>query len=314
MDVKRLRYFVAVAELGSFSAAARQLRVAQPAISRHVRLLELDLKKQLLIRNAKGVFLTEHGERLLHLARGITHQLDMLPAIISNPAGEISGRVTFGMPPTISAVLAKPLLQTAAQRYPKAHIHIIESLSGFLLSSIQAGAVDMAILFGEPSHPAYELDVLVREKLFLIGAPSSNLPFDASLEFKHLSNFPLVMKGTTHAVRQLLDATAEQEGVKLQIALEADSLPVVKSVIEDGNAYVISTKTAFRTELAANRLRAVAIIDPLLSRAVSLATSITRSDPQTRQAIRRLAMDITRNLIRAGEWEATATAPAISLH
>lgn len=171
----------------------------------------------------------------------------------------------------------------------------------------------MAVLFGEPAHPAYELDVMVRKKLCLIGTPFSDLPNEDYIAFKQLGSYPLVMKGPKHAVRQLLDATAEREGVKLKVALEADSLPVIKSIIEDGNAYVISTKTAFRTELAAQRLRAVDIMDPPIRRAVSLATSITRSNPQARQAARQLALEITRSLVRAGEWEASAAAPAIAI-
>ena len=92
MDIKTLRYFVAVAETGSFSAASRGLRVAQPALSRQVRQLEAQLGTKLLTRSPTGVATTEAGERLLRFGLGLVHQFDRVPAVVNAKGQPVSGQ------------------------------------------------------------------------------------------------------------------------------------------------------------------------------------------------------------------------------
>src|ERR1700710_1561415 len=101
MDLKQLEYFIRVAELGSFTRAAIELQVAQPALSRQVRLLEVELRQNLLSRNGRGAIPTEAGQLLLAHGRGILHQVERAREELGRARGALVGRVALGLPPSV---------------------------------------------------------------------------------------------------------------------------------------------------------------------------------------------------------------------
>jgi LysR family nitrogen assimilation transcriptional regulator len=129
MDLKQLAYFVRVAELGSFSRASAMLDIAQPALSRQVRALELELRQHLLVRNGRGVTLTEAGKVLLEHSRGVLHQVERLREELSRVRGSLAGSVALGLPPTVSKVLTVPVSREFRRRMPNATLAITEGLS-----------------------------------------------------------------------------------------------------------------------------------------------------------------------------------------
>ena len=117
MDLKQLEYFVRVAELGSFTRAAVALDVAQPALSRQVRQLEVELRQNLLIRNGRGAAPTEAGKLLLEHGRGILHQVERAREELGRVRGALAGRVAIGLPPSVGKVDGR----AADPRVPQAH-------------------------------------------------------------------------------------------------------------------------------------------------------------------------------------------------
>src|SRR5436190_21648699 len=111
MDLRQLEYFVRVAELGSFTRAAVELDVAQPALSRQVRLLEVELRQTLLVRNGRGAVPTEAGKALMEHGRGILHQVQRAQDDLVRLRGGLSGRVARGLPSSLARVPAVPLLR-----------------------------------------------------------------------------------------------------------------------------------------------------------------------------------------------------------
>jgi LysR family nitrogen assimilation transcriptional regulator len=302
MDERRLRYFVAVAQAGSFSAAARNLHIAQPALSRHVRLLEMSLNRTLLVRGSDGISLTNDGRKLLDHGRQVLEQFDSLAASFGMSSDEVAGRVTFGVPPTISPVFAKAFLHAAAKKHPSLKIHLVETLSKFLCASLENGEMDFAILFDDNQEVNCSRVELLKEPLCLIGKPSAKMPDANTISFRELSAFPLVVKGAAHAVRKLLDKTAAECSISLNIAWEADSLPVVRSIIGDGKTYVISTRSAYIDDLSAGRMRAIEIVDPLLLRSILLATAGTMVGLGRAHAMRHLVREVVGSLMKQGRW------------
>src|SRR5690606_260802 len=151
MDIRQLRYFVAIAEQGSFSRAAALLHIAQPALSLHVRNMEFDLGTPLLFRSPKGVVPTEAGEILLRNARIIIDQLAIAEEEIRGHDNDPSGEVRLGLPGTISQILAVPLITAARTRYPKIKLRIAEAMSGFVLEWMRDARIDLAILYRDVS-------------------------------------------------------------------------------------------------------------------------------------------------------------------
>ena len=133
MDLKQLETFVQVAELGSFTRASNALGVAQPALSRQVRLLEVELRQALFERTGRGVVLTEAGKRLLAHGRVILAQVERALQDLEDQRGAASGRLVIGLPPSVSRQLTGPLVAAFRERFPKASLSVVEGLSTYQL-------------------------------------------------------------------------------------------------------------------------------------------------------------------------------------
>jgi LysR family nitrogen assimilation transcriptional regulator len=301
MDIRWLRYFVAVAEAGSFSNASRQLSVAQPALSRHVKDVELQLGVTLLIRTARGVTLTDEGETAYAAALNVIRQLDMLPSLVGNRDRIVTGRVSIGLPTSASAVLAGPLLLAALDQLPGVQIHLIESLSGFLRDWVQTGKLDLAVLYDVDPNSSLLVEVLTEEELWLVGAPHL-LNRRETISLAEVAAMPLVLPGLQHSMRQLVNAVASRHGLTLSIVAEADSLHIVRTIAASGRAFGILAPSAIRTELQSGVLKAIRIENPSIRRTVSLARPLLHASNRAAEEAGRLCLAVTQNLIAAGLW------------
>jgi LysR family nitrogen assimilation transcriptional regulator len=173
VDLKQLSYFVRVVDLGGFSRAARVLGVAQPAISRLVRSLEIELRQTLLLRNGRGAVPTETGKRLLEHARGILQQVERARREVEETKGAPVGPVVVGFPPTVARHLTVPVVREFRQRYPRASLSIVEGLSAAIHEGLLVGRVDVGVVYNPVAAPAVETRTLLEEQLCLVG-PGGN--------------------------------------------------------------------------------------------------------------------------------------------
>jgi LysR family transcriptional regulator, nitrogen assimilation regulatory protein len=303
MDIRQLRYFKTVAEIGSFSAAARYLGVAQPALSRHVKALEGELGVVLLHRGVRGIDLTPFGERLLHSASALLRQFEMLPDVVSDRDEVVSGRVVVGLPTSVNAVLAQPLISAAMARLPAVQLHVIESLSGFLSEWIEAGRLDICILYDADAGSMLDLETILIEDLYLLGRAGAMPEGCREIPFQRLADLPLAMPGPPHSLRRLLDTMAISHGVRLNIVVEVDSLTIIKAIAERENLFTLLPMSAAYDELQAGRLQAHRIVTPSVSRSVSIATSTVRGRTRACEEVRRLILEISHDLEHRGIWK-----------
>lgn len=183
MDLKQIEYFVRVAELGSFTRASVVLDIAQPALSRQVRLLEVELRQNLLVRNGRGATPTEAGKLLLEHGRGILHQVERAREELGRVRGALAGRVAIGLPPSIAKVLTVPLTRAFRVKMPDAALAISEGLSVAMRESLTTGLLDIALLYNTPPAPGIEITALLEEDLFLVqrrGGAQAGAEADAS--------------------------------------------------------------------------------------------------------------------------------------
>ena len=158
MDFRQLRTFSCVAELGSLSKASDTLRVAQPALSRQIKLLEHELRAELFTRNGRGMVLTEAGRLLLARTAGIVRQIDQIRDDIQSSGGPPSGRVVLGLVPTVSCVISARLARRTVESYPGISLCIVESYSGHLIEWLHRGQMDLAVIYG----PSADLHLTVQ--------------------------------------------------------------------------------------------------------------------------------------------------------
>ncbi|MCJ0763885.1 LysR substrate-binding domain-containing protein [Variovorax terrae] len=293
MDLKQLEYFVRVAELGSFTRASAVLGIAQPALSRQVRLLEVELRQNLLVRNGRGATPTEAGKLLLAHGRGILHQVERAREELGRVRGALAGRVAVGLPPSLAKVLTVPLMRAVRLQMPDAAVSISEGLSTSMQEALLTGRLDIALLYN--AQPTAEIDIapLLEEDLFLVQARPPGLPEDpppSAIALRDLAQLPLVIPSRPNAIRMLVETELANLGCRPRIALEIDGVSAILDLVADGAGSAVLSRNAVAGSGRPGAFAVRPIDSPPLRTKLSLATSSQRPGTLTLQA--------TLNLIR----------------
>src|SRR5260370_1203978 len=193
MDLRQLRYFVAVAERGGCSAAASTLNVAQSALSRHIKLLEHELGGALFERGARGVAVTESGKVLLTRRRWLWRTLDEIKAEIVTENRAPGGRVRLGAPSTLADNFYAPLACLFAERFPRVKLELSEGLTEEMTDRLLRGELDLAIVTAPRPNDHLDYQTLVVEQVFLIGPPHDARVNRGALTRQDFNQLPAVV-------------------------------------------------------------------------------------------------------------------------
>ncbi len=306
MNLKQLEYFVRVAELGSFSRAAMILDVAQPALSRQVRLLETDLRCSLLKRTGRGVVLTEAGRRLFERSVGILQLVQQAREDIEAGREVPAGRVTIGVPPSLGRLLIRPLAERFRDHLPRARMVVVEGLSTHLIEWIATGRVDLALVHNPEAQAAIEIHPLLDEPLCLIGPARgrprrAGLRIEAPVAFADLAHHPLVIPDHTQAIRRLVEAQAALSGLKLAIAWEVSGVPAILELVRAGYGHAVLGAGAVRAAAEPHAFLIRPIEHPRLLSKLCLAVSAHKPvTPLIRHALR-ISGELARRYSTAGD-------------
>lgn len=170
MELRQLRCFVRVVELGSFSQAAAAVGVVTSALSQQISKLEGELCTRLLQRLSSGVKPTDASPAFWHQAQLALRHAD--DAVLAAQGARLAGHVSVGLPPTTASVLGLPLMLAMRECYPEVRLHLVESLSGHLATMLSARQLDLAVLFKTDAARCWSVQTLLVERLFVIGLPS----------------------------------------------------------------------------------------------------------------------------------------------
>jgi LysR family transcriptional regulator, nitrogen assimilation regulatory protein len=300
MDLKQLEYFVRVAELGSFTRAAIALDVAQPALSRQVRLLEVELRQNLLTRNGRGAAPTEAGKLLLEHGRGILHQVERAREELGRVRGALAGRVAIGLPPSVAKVMAGPLIREFRQRMPEATLSISEGLSVGMHESLASGRLDIALLYNASPSPDIELTPLLEEPLFLVQRQSGKTSTKPRpVRLRDIANLPLVIPSRPNAIRMLVESEMANLGCRPQVALEIDGVAAILDLVEDGAGSAILSRNAVATSARPQAFAMRAISGPGLRSKLAMAMSSQRPATLTQKAMLQLIGQMAPKLLAA---------------
>jgi DNA-binding transcriptional LysR family regulator len=302
MDVSQLRTLIHVAELGSLSKAADRLRIAQPALSRQVRLLEQELGVRLFDRHGRGMVVTERGQDVLRHALRVMAELEEIRAVVSDENAPLRGHVSIGIPPTASDILSEPLVSAFRDTHPDATLRIVSAYSGYLLDWMQRGELDAAILYDPKSPRNLRVQPLLEEALFLIGPPQSHLSLDRPVKFIELEGQRLLLPSRGHGLRTLVDRYAQEAGIPLDIKVEADSYSTLKSLVHNGHGVTVLPLAPIHEELEAGRLRAAPLVDPVPVRRLIISFPTDRPVPRLARFAGQAIAATVRSLVERGIW------------
>ena len=300
MDLRQLRYFRAIAEEGSISAASQTLNVAQPALSSHVRNMEEHLGTKLLTRQARGVSLTEAGELLLHRARMVLDEVARIEDDIRNLGASPTGDVRLGLPGTIGSILSVPLVLSVKEAFPRIRLTISDAMSGFVLNWLREGLIDIAVLYMPAEEQQFKSDLLLSEELVLLAPNDTDLT--GHLVPASLTELPLILPSPAHGLRTLLDGWAGQHGVTLNAEVELDSYSNIKSLVERGMGCSILPLHAVIEEARDGRLKLAHFKEIELRRNVYLVQRRSGQSSHASEAVAKLAHRVVADLVQSEIW------------
>lgn len=290
MDLRQIEYFVRVAELGSFTKASIDLNIAQPALSRQVRLLEVELGQSLLLRNGRGVSPTEGGKLLLEHGRGIMYQIERTREELSKLKGSLVGRVALGMPPSLSRLLTLPLINRFNQVLPDVSLSISEGLSSQMTESLLSGNLDIALLYNARAADDIELLPLGSERLYLVrkGSGTDRIRVGEGVELNALPHERLITPTSNNAMRLFLQAEMINLGLRPNIILEIDSISLILDLVANGKGSGVLSMNAVKSLGADHCFDIHPLVEPDLSIQLYLATSNRRPSTHTQLAMLKL--------------------------
>ena len=291
MDLKQIAYFVRVAELGGFTRAAAALGVAQPALSRQVRLLEVELRQNLLTRDGRGAVPTEAGRLLLAHGRGILHQVERAREELGRVRGALAGRVAVGLPTSLARMLTVPLTRAFRSQMPDATISISEGLSTAMQESLVNGRLDIAVLYNARTSPELDISALQQEELFLVQPRAAARQPKAGpppITLQALAALPLVIPSRPNAIRMQVESEMAAIGCHPLVALEIDGVSAILDLVADGAGNAVLSRNAVASSVRPGDFMLRSIRNPALRTQISMATSAQRPATLTQQATLRL--------------------------
>jgi LysR family nitrogen assimilation transcriptional regulator len=288
--IRQLSYFIALAEHGSISAAASSLKMAQPSLSDNIAKLESQLDIQLVLRGARGIRLTESGQFLAMRGREILRHIDQTVGELRELSGEPRGPVTIGLTPSLSIVLAVPLLETVNAEYPDIRMSLSDAMSSDVLEWVANERVEIGCVYDARDSAVFAIEPLLTEQVFLVTAPDNwagpigpnGIALDP-IKASELSQYPLVLTSASHGARMMQEKFARSVGVQLNVVAAIDSLPQIVEMVSRASAYTLTSHGAVVKQVAEGKLALVPIVEPALIRTAYLVRK--RSRPLSRGSI-----------------------------
>jgi LysR family nitrogen assimilation transcriptional regulator len=297
MNLRTLRYFVAIADAGSLSAAAAAIPIAQPALTRQLRDLEADLDAQLFIRLPRGVRLTQAGVTLYESAQRILKEADRVRKQLARKLDDAGSTVVLGVQPTLSRIMLPGLFEQCLATLPEVELKTREAFTPTLLDWLERGLIDMAVVTNPDSARPVSMMPLLGEPFALISHAQMKMPSTVSLD--QLERIPLLMTSLHHG---LVEQQLRPLGKTLEVRALIDSIDSIREMVLRGKWTTLMPVSVFKDAGADTGIVMSEITGVQLNRLLVLAY---RREPPNNQAMG-LIMDMVEQqfnrLINAGTF------------
>jgi LysR family transcriptional regulator, nitrogen assimilation regulatory protein len=305
MNLRALRYFVAIADAGSLTAAAAAISIAQPALTRQLRELESDLGVQLLQRMPRGVRLTQAGVTLYESAQRLLAEAARVRQQLARRQDTADTTVVLGASPTLARVLLPGLFESCQRSLGGIQLRAREAFTPALLDWLERGMIDMAIVTNPEAGRPLTLHPLLGEPFALISHHS--LRIEPIVSVGQLARIPLLMTSLHRGIveRQLLPL-----GGQLNIQAEIDSVDSIRELVLQGRRATIMPVSVFKELRAADSVVMSEVSGVQLNRLLVLATRIERQANPAIPAIQEMIESEFSRLARRGMFSFASTGPS----
>ncbi|MBP2155330.1 nitrogen assimilation transcriptional regulator NAC [Erwinia rhapontici] len=293
MNLRRLKYFVKIVDIGSLTQAAEVLHIAQPALSQQVATLENELDQQLLIRTKRGVTPTDAGKILYAHARTILRQCEQAQTAVINAGQALAGQVSIGLAPgTAASSLTMPLLQTVREQFPDVLVYLHENSGASLNEKVMSGQLDMAVLYDRSPAAGITSIPLMKEELYLVGA--SACP-GQTIDLTDVAEMNLFLPRDYSAVRKRVDEAFSLRRLSARIIGEIESIATLTAAVSSGMGATVLPESAARALVSSTNAWMARITSPALNLPLSLNVSATLPMSPSALAVKNILLSLLNN-------------------
>lgn len=252
MDLRQLKFFLGVAACESFTKAAEQLHIAQPALSIAIKKLEEELDVLLFNRRDRKISLTAEGEALLLHARSILQGVSNAQREIADLRGLLKGEVRVGLTPMLSSFFFPRIISSFTLSHPGLKISVTGDSAWSIQRKIESGELDIGVIAGEVP-PGLDFYHLLREEIVACVHPGHPLARRKKAALRELLGEPLIHYQEGYHLRELIDELCAREGIVPTVAAESNLFSLVRSLVKEklGLAFFLKMVVARDAEVAA---------------------------------------------------------------
>lgn len=272
MDLRGIRYFVQIAELGSITRAAQHLRIAQPALSRHIHALEDELGVPLLVRLPRGVRLTTAGRQFLEHCQRILRELGRAQDGLRSGGAAAQGRVILGVSPTTGPLLLPGVVERMRRQCPQISLKVVDGFSNQLYDWLQAGRADIAVLTNPVNSRSVKVTPLISEPI-VVFAKAQVRAAKRFFTVTELARTPLV---STEAIRIIADEQLQRHRVRINVEAEIDAVEAIRRLVLRGTSIALMPVSTFHEDVAAGNITAAPVADANIHRILTLGQQAER--------------------------------------
>lgn len=309
METRVLEYFLRVTELGSINRAATELGLSQPSLSRWLALLEREIGTPLLTRTSRGVRTTDAGEQLAERTRPILRQVELLRDEVGRTA---ITQVALGMPSALQHLVTAPFVTRIAQAHPEAVLRVHEGINNSVRALMEDGSVDVGMMAASERSPdTFDMEPLVRERLMLVGPPSTDLAHGELVSPRALDRMSLILPGRPNRIRAAVEAAVTGAGGAFRRRIEAETLSLCLELARQGLGNTVMPYSAIHKRLAGD---SALVWAPIEGAELTWSLCVNRARVHT-VAVQRIVTslrDFVTERLGAGEWPHARSADAPS--
>lgn len=307
MNLRGLKYFVAVAQSRSFTRAAAKLRIAQPAVSRQIQNLELELGVALLVRTRAGVELTGAGDFLLKRIFPLLIELDQAKALLTRQADANVDDIVVGLTAGEGLAVAPTLIEKWGRKFPAAKLKIVEGLAPLIYSGLKDGSIDVGVA---PEPLVFEgvwTKPLFEEPIIMIAPKEPNKAI-GSVDDVDLSNIievlqlPHILPSSPNPLRGSIEAIAKGYGVTLNVVVELDSMSIIKDLVRRGTGFAFTTYAHLTNEIEHDLVRVIQMPGPEFKRNASLFGLSASENLHKNSSAVLFIEELILDAVKAGLW------------
>jgi DNA-binding transcriptional LysR family regulator len=292
MDLRQLEALLAVAETGSFTAAADQLHTVQSNVSEHVRQLEAELGVQLLVRGRRATVATEFGVRVIERARAIRSEIEALRKDLSMLQGLETGHATLGVVGTVSRLLVPMVVAEMRTHAPGVSLRLTEGASERLAAEVADRQLASAVVTEPVSNPLLHVEHLHDEDLVALVPTRLHARLTEPLPLSELARETLILPPDGNPLRDEVESAALAERVELRVPIEVEGIRLIADLVAAGVGVSILPETAVAHDHVGVRQMRIARMPPRrLALVTARGVQLSLADQAVHDAVRRIVRD-----------------------